>query len=88
MTDGPDQQLSRAASSPARDRPPAAATPGMPRWVKTLMVLAVALVAVLVVVGLLTGGHGPGRHLGSGPVSTSSATYPAALGNQAATTHS
>lgn len=85
MTDGPDQQPSLAAGSPDRDRP-TAATPGMPRWVKTLIVLA-ALVAVLVVVGLLTGGHGPGRHLGSGPVSTSSATYPAIVSDQAATTH-
>ena len=83
MTDGPDQQPSRAASSPGRDRPTAAG-PGMPRCVKTLIVLAVALVAVLVVVGLLTGGHGPGRHLGSGPVST----YTATVANQAATTHS
>ena len=87
MIDGPDQQPSRATSSPDRDRPTAAG-PGMPRWVKTLIVLAVALVAVLVVVGLLTGGHGPGRHLGSGPVSTSSTTYPAIVSNQAATTPS
>ena len=88
MTNGPDLQPNRAASSPDRDRS-TAATPGMPRWVKTLIVLAVALVAVLVVAKLLTGGHGgPGRHLGSGPVSTSSATYPATVSSQAATTQS
>ena len=87
MIDGPDQQPSRAASSRDRNRP-AAAAPGMPRWVKALIVLAVAFVAVLVVVGLLTGGHGPGRHLGSGPVSTSGTTYTTTVANQAATTHS
>ena len=86
MTDGPDQQPSRAASS-AHHRP-AAVTPGMPRWVKTLAVLAVALVAVLVVIGLLTGGHGPGRHLGSGPESTSSTAHPATISDQAAAPHS
>lgn len=42
--------------------------PGMPRWVKISLI--VALVAVLlVVILLLSGGHGPGRHLsGEGPV--------------------
>ena len=87
MTEGPDQQLSPAAGSPADGRPPTAA-PGMPRWVKTLIVLGVALVAVVVVVGLLTGGHGPGRHLGSGPTSTSSTTHPATVSDQTATTPS
>ena len=87
MTDRPNQRPGPAATPADRDQT-AAATPGMPRWVKTLAVLAVALVAVLVVIGLLTGGHGPGRHLGSGPVSTSGATYPATVSNQAANTQS
>ena len=87
MTDGPDQQRRRAARPEDRDRP-LAATPGVPRWVKTLIVLAVAAVAVLVVVGLLTGGHSPGRHLGSEPASTSSTTFPVTSSDQASTTHS
>jgi hypothetical protein len=39
---------------------------GMPRWVKGFLVVG-ALLLVLIVAALLTG-HGPGRHLGSGPV--------------------
>ena len=87
MTDRPDQRPGPAATPADRDQT-AAATPGMPRWVKTLAVLAVALVAVLVVIGLLTGGHGPGRHLGSGPESTSSTAHPATISDQAAAPHS
>ncbi|MGP3963894.1 hypothetical protein ACTWPT_48810 [Nonomuraea sp. 3N208] len=34
---------------------------GMPRWVKVAGIIAAVLV-VLFVVLLLTGGHGPGRH--------------------------
>ena len=44
----------------AADRPP-----GLPRWVKLLAFGAVIAMIVLVVVMLLVGGeHGPGRHLG------------------------
>ncbi|MGD9528998.1 hypothetical protein [Pseudonocardia sp.] len=36
---------------------------GLPRWVRTLVVLAVMVVALVVVAMLLLGGeHGPGRH--------------------------
>lgn len=41
--------------------------PKMPRWVKVAAILG-AIVLVLVIVVLLTGGpgaHGPGRHLGT-----------------------
>jgi hypothetical protein len=38
---------------------------GTPRWVKVFAIVAAA-VTVLIVVRLLTG-HGPGRHLHSGP---------------------
>jgi uncharacterized cupredoxin-like copper-binding protein len=44
--------------------------PGMPRWVKVFVIIAIALI-VVVVIGLLTGQlgpggpHGPGRHLGA-----------------------
>lgn len=39
------------------------APPGMPRWVKTLAIIALAVAAVLVIFMLLVGGdHGPGRH--------------------------
>ncbi len=37
------------------------AAQGMPAWVKGF-VIATAVLVVLVVVMLLTGGHGPGRH--------------------------
>jgi hypothetical protein len=39
------------------------ASPGMPRWVKAMAIIALAVAATLVVVMLLVGGdHGPGRH--------------------------
>ncbi len=45
---------------------PEDATAGMPAWVKGF-----AILAVLIVVMLLAGGHGPGRHMHSGlPAST------------------
>ena len=39
--------------------------PGMPRWVKTSLIV-VLVVVLLIVILLLTGGHGPGRHRSSG----------------------
>jgi len=44
-----------------RDNP----TQGMPTWVKGFAI-ATAVLVVLVVVMLLTGGHGPGRHTQGG----------------------
>lgn len=42
---------------------------GMPRWVKVFVIVGV-VVAILVVVSLVTGGHGPGRHGGPAPASS------------------
>src|SRR5829696_10404375 len=40
-----------------------AGRPGMPRWVKTLGIVAAALLLLLLIVMLASGGqHGPGRH--------------------------
>jgi hypothetical protein len=54
------------------------APPGMPRWVKAFLIIALILVVVLVI-GLITGragpgGHGPSRHLGSGDPSELAST--------------
>jgi hypothetical protein len=35
-----------------------------PRWVKVFAIIAIVIFA-LFVIGLLTGGHGPGRHMPS-----------------------
>jgi hypothetical protein len=47
---------------------------GVPRWVKLFGIAAILLLALAIVVMLLSGGqHGPGRHLSSlGVASTSS----------------
>jgi hypothetical protein len=38
-------------------------SPGVPRWVKAMVLVAALVVVVLVVVMLASGGeHGPGRH--------------------------
>jgi hypothetical protein len=51
--------------------PAAAGPPGMPRWLKLLLLGVVVTLVVMVLVGLVMGGeHGPGRHAG-GPVATS-----------------
>jgi hypothetical protein len=40
-----------------------AGRPGVPRWVKTLCIVAAALLLALLIVMLASGGqHGPGRH--------------------------
>jgi hypothetical protein len=43
-------------------REPTARPPGMPRWVKALLVLAALLLLALVVGALLGVEHGPGMH--------------------------
>lgn len=55
-------------------------TPGMPRWVKVLVTIAVVLVLLFVIMQFtgLGGGHGPGRHLPSHGPGDSAATYAAA----------
>ena len=45
---------------------------GMPRWVRVLAIIA-AVLAVLVVILLISGGHGPGRHMGLAPATFVSA---------------
>lgn len=54
------------ATDPARDQEghnlPVRERPGVPRWVKIFALLALAVVLVLVVVMLLGGEHGSGRH--------------------------
>jgi hypothetical protein len=35
---------------------------GTPRWVKMFGLIAALLLVLLLVIALLTGGHGPGRH--------------------------
>jgi hypothetical protein len=41
-------------------------TDGTPRWVKLFGLIAGLLLVLLLVIALLTGGHGPGRHALSG----------------------
>ena len=45
---------------------PTEGRPGVPRWVKVCGVLALAVVVLVVV--LLSSGHGPGRHGAAGPL--------------------
>jgi hypothetical protein len=42
---------------------------GTPRWVKVFGIVALALVAVVVVLSLIRGGHGPSRHSGDSALS-------------------
>jgi hypothetical protein len=44
------------------DRPP---YPGMPRWVKAFAIAGIALVLLVVVLAIVGGDHGPGRHFRS-----------------------
>jgi hypothetical protein len=48
---------------------------GTPRWVKVFGVVALVLV-LIVIVGLVTGGHGPSRHMPSGDAGTSPGSAP------------
>jgi hypothetical protein len=43
-----------------------ASTDGTPLWVKVFALIAVVLLVLLLVIAVLTGGHGPGRHALSG----------------------
>lgn len=55
-----------ASTDTAGDR---GSPPPMPRWVRIFVITAV-IIALLVVIGLVTGlagPHGPGRHFPSGP---------------------
>jgi hypothetical protein len=37
--------------------------PTTPRWVKVLLIVAILVVAVLTIMAIAGGEHGPGRHL-------------------------
>jgi hypothetical protein len=53
--------------------------PGMPRWVKVFLITAVALIAIMVIAMVASGGrHGPGRHTSSEALSTA-ALHPIVL---------
>ena len=43
---------------------------GLPRWVKISAIVVVALVVVVVAAMLLGGEHGPGRHFGGLPATS------------------
>ena len=47
--------------------PPHEPRPGMPRWVKIVVTVAVLLVLTAVALALSGGEHSPGRHLGDDP---------------------
>lgn len=52
--------------------------PGVPRWVKSLAVIALLVIVALVIVALLIGGdHGPGRHGLGAPESAAEILSPA-----------
>ena len=56
-----------AQSRSAQDAGAGRGSTGVPRWVKVSAVIAaIVLVAVLVVMLLSGGNHGPGRHVASG----------------------
>ena len=55
-----DQQPNRGHPGNSQE---GSSTTGMPRWVKVFLIVAVALAVLAVVVMLVVGGeHGPGRH--------------------------
>jgi hypothetical protein len=60
MPDSPPYPDAGDATGLAQDR---GAPSGMPRWVKVSAVVAAVLVALVVVMLLVGGDHGPGRHL-------------------------
>ena len=56
------------SAATASDGPDAGATPftGAPRWVKVFALIALVLLVLFLVVQLVGGDHGPGRHTGFG----------------------
>jgi hypothetical protein len=68
----------RPESRPGPDAQRTIAASGMPRWVKVFIAVGLALIVLMVVAMLLTGGrHGPGRHLSPPPQGGTAATTPA-----------
>lgn len=54
--------MTGSAADPAGDRAPDS-HPGLPRWVRLLVIVGLVAVAVMVLGMVLLGGdHGPGRH--------------------------
>jgi hypothetical protein len=51
--------------------------PGMPRWVKVSGIIAIVLVVLFILVLLVGGGHGPGRHTSSGDPARSAGSHTA-----------
>ena len=47
--------------------------PGTPRWVRTFGIVALIAIVLLIIL-LLAGGHGPGRHASKGDVGIASHT--------------
>lgn len=70
----PTQEKPVTSPRPAHDRTP---DDGMPRWVKISGIIAIVLITLLIVL-MLFGDHGPGRHQPSGghasPTSSSGGT--------------
>ena len=76
MTDRPDDPDPLDNTQPAIVGRP---DPGMPRWVKAFLITALALIAIMVIAMIASGGrHGPGRHTSSQAVTTA-ALHPVVL---------
>lgn len=72
-----DDQAPSTAAQGSAERPP-----GMPRWVKYLIVALLAVVVAAILIMLIAGGdHGPGRHgalaSGESPARDAATTLPA-----------
>jgi hypothetical protein len=57
----------------------AESTTDTPRWVKVFGLVAAIIVVLLVLIALLAGGHGPGRHTQSWPPGTGTPPFSAAM---------
>ncbi len=68
MTESPPSaNAAEETDSTAGRGSPAAAYPGMPRWLKLGAIIAVVVVLLVVLIMVIAGGeHGPARHVPSG----------------------
>jgi len=72
MAESPEDDDPNAEASSV---PQSATPPRSPRWVKVFVIVAVVFVVLLIVVKLVGGdAHGPSRHGGDAPPSTSAST--------------
>ena len=62
-----DAMSDLSAEAPETPDPPHEPRPGMPRWVKVVVTVAVLLALTAVGLALAGGEHSPGRHLGDDP---------------------